>query len=440
MEPLLEVDALSVRRGTRVLRLPQLALAAGQVAALHAPSGAGKSTLLAALFGLLDPAAEVAGTVRWRGQPWPQLAPEQRRRVLRREIAFVLQDAPTALDPLARVGHQIERATERGSEAVDAALRQLGVADAPGVCRRWPHQVSGGEAQRALLALALLRRPALVVADEPSASLDGAAYAACVDALRGLAAGGAVLLLATHDGRLLRDLAARVLVLRDGAFVPGEPAHEPWPHAVRDGDVGTVPVLQAEGLSVGFAGRAVLRGVDFLVRRGEVVALVGASGTGKTTLARVLAGHLRPDAGRVVRPQRAHAVQLVPQDAFASLTPGRTLQSLLDETRAGSDLGPLLEQLQFGPELLARTAAGLSGGERRRAALLRALTVRPDVLVLDEPTAGLDRATAVAAMRSVFLLQRQRGMAIVLITHDLELAQTAAHRLVTLSEGSLWQR
>jgi peptide/nickel transport system ATP-binding protein len=435
---LLEIEAFEVRRRDWAVRLPALRLDAGQVAALFAPSGAGKTTLLAALFGLLDRGdATVAGSVCWRGVPWGSLPAAERRRQLRQEIVFLAQDAPSALDPLAPIGRQIADATGAALPAVVATLQELGVEPSRQVCGRLPHQVSGGEAQRVLLAIACLRRPALVVADEPSASLDDESYAELVRQLRRLVVRGAAALLATHDGRLLRDLEARALVGTDGVFAAGTVGAEPWPASGSKTDVGTVPVLTATGVAVARAGRQVLHGVDLQLCRGEIVALVGASGAGKTTLARVLAGQLRPAAGAVVRPGRAQAVQLVPQDAFGSLTPGRSVASLVDETAANGDLDRVASRLHLDAAALARAAGQLSGGERRRAAILRAVTVRPDVLVLDEPTSGLDRATAVQVMRSVLELQRDRGMAILLITHDRELAQAVAHRVLALRGGRL---
>lgn len=434
---LLEVEAFAVRRGAWSVRVPQLRLPAGQVAALHAPSGAGKSTVLAGLFGLLPASVGVDGAVRWRGGEWRELLQPSQRRALRDELVFLAQDAKAAWEPLAPIGRQIERATGCTPEQVAARLLELGVADAAALCRRLPHEVSGGEAQRALLAIAFLRQPLLVVLDEPTANLDDGAYAELRAHLQALVGRGAALLLASHDHRLLQDLGASVLTFADGVFTAGAVAARPWPRHGREPDVGTVPVLAAEHVRVAYAGRTVLDDVSLAVHRGEVVALVGVSGAGKSTLARVLAGQLRPATGVVRAPARQRAVQLVPQDALASLTPGRSLRSLCDETSLDGDDGRVAMRLQLPAAALARTGADLSGGECRRAALLRAMTVRPDVLVLDEPTAALDRDSGVAVVQSVLDLQRDRGMAVVLITHDLELAHAVAHRVVTLRGGKL---
>jgi peptide/nickel transport system ATP-binding protein len=438
--PLLHVHGFSVhRRDGFCVELPALELEAGRVAALYGPSGCGKTSLCLGLFGLLRGADFMtAGTVRLLDRDVAGAGDAERRGMLRNDVAFLMQDAHAALDPLQAVGAQIAQATSCSAADAANALERLGVQDAAALCRRLPHQISGGQAQRVLLAIAVLRKPALVVADEPSASLDGGNYAELVARLRTLLAAGSSLLLATHDHRLLEDLDAAVYALRDGKFVPGAPVEAPWPARPAGPDPGTVEVLGSRGLCVGFGERLVLDGVDFAVARGEVVAIVGESGAGKTTLARVLAGHRTPDAGSVQQPARRGAVQLCCQDATGSLTPRRTLRALVKE--ACVPFFPVEHAaagLQLDPAVLDREVAQMSGGERRRATLLRALAVQPDVLVLDEPTASLDREAAVAVLRALIALQQDRGIAIVLITHDLDLARAVAHRVVAVQGGKL---
>lgn len=424
--------------GFRVV-LQRLVLGPGKVAAVYGPSGCGKSSLLAGLFGLLErPGFTAGGHVRWQNRDLATLAPAEHQHLLRHDLVFLQQDAHAALDPLLPVGKQVEQATYQKPAEVVAMLERLGVAEAAALAERLPHQVSGGQAQRVLLAIAFLRRAGLVVADEPSASLDGGSYAELLARLQELIAGGAAVLLATHDHRLLRDLDAEVHVLQDGAFVRAEPSEPPWPTRPVF-DPGALPLLQANGVRVAFGARVVLDDVDFELRRGEIVCLVGESGAGKTTLVRVLAGHLRPDRGSVQRPARRAAVQLVCQDAHGSLTPKRPLRQLLLEAKApffDPEAGAVAVKLPTA--LLPRTREGMSGGERKRAALLRALAVQPDVLLLDEPTASLDRATATSVIETLVTMQRSRGLGLVVVTHDLVLAHAFGHRVLEVRGGRLW--
>lgn len=440
MQPLLAVEGFVVQRTPGwAVELPALTLPPGRVAALYGPSGCGKTSVLHGLFGLLrGDDTTTRGTVRLLGRDFAKAPPAERTHVRRHDLAFLVQDAHAALDPLQPVGQQIAQATYRSEADAAQALADLGVRDASVLCRRLPHQISGGQAQRVLLAIAFLRAPALVVADEPSASLDGGSYAELLAHLRRLIDNGSAVLLATHDHRLLRDLGADVYAATDGRFVPGEPQELPWPVLPDGHAVGKVPVLAARGVCVAFGSRTVLDGVDFELRRGEIVAVTGESGAGKTTFARVLSGHRAPDAGTVEGPPRATAVQLCCQDATGSLTPQRSLRSLVEEAKAPFfDLDRTAAALRLDAGLPARTAARMSGGERRRATLLRALAVQPDVLVLDEPTASLDRPAAVAVLESLLALQRSRGLAIVLVTHDQDLAAAVAHRVVAVQGGKL---
>ncbi|MGE3171049.1 MAG: ATP-binding cassette domain-containing protein [Planctomycetota bacterium] len=438
VQPVLAVEGFQLQRrsGFRV-GLPRLHLHPRRAVGLFAPSGGGKSSLLQALFGIAPAAGDdVRGAVQAFGRDLNALREVERRQILRNHTAWLLQDAQAALDPLQQVGDQVRQATYCSQAECTAALRELGVDEADRLVRRHPHQISGGQAQRVLFAVAALRRPELVVADEPTASLDDRTFAVVAARLRALRDAGAAILLATHDHRLLRELEAEVLVLQDGAFVPGAASPPPWPTGAAGIAAGEVPVLRAQVVAKRLGGRAVLNGVDLELHRGEVVVVVGGSGQGKTTLARILAGHLPPDSGRVDRPMRRGAVQLLCQDAASSLTPGRTLGSLLDEARAPFfDIGGALASLSLPASILERTVAEMSGGERRRAALLRALAVHPDVLVLDEPTASLDRAAAIAVVNTLMELREQRGLALVVVTHDSELAEAIGHKVLTLTGG-----
>lgn len=439
LDALLQVSDYTLKgTGGCTVRLPQLQLPPGGVAALYGPSGCGKTSMLVSMFGLLERRGwSGSGAVRFGSVDLVAKDPGDLQELRRSRMAFLMQDAHNALDPLVRVGEQVQAATGKGRDDVEAVLSRLGVEDAAALCERQPHRISGGQAQRVLLSIAFLRQPALVIADEPSASLDGGSYAELVGHLRELIDAGSALMMATHDHRLLRDLDAEVYALHGDTFERAEPDQEPWPARPSE-DVGAVAVLEASGVRVCYGSRAVLDDVDFVLRRGEIVALLGESGAGKTTLMRVLAGHRRPDRGVVDGPPRRAAVQLVCQDAFASLTPRRTLRSLLGEAHAsGFDAAAGASSVRLPVDVLDRTSASMSGGERRRAGLLRAIAVQPDVLLLDEPTASLDRGSAVTVIENLLAMRRSRALALVVATHDESLAEAIAHRRLILKEGRL---
>jgi peptide/nickel transport system ATP-binding protein len=430
--PVLELRDLRVTRADGwSVALDELSLSAGGVGALVGPSGCGKTSLLLGWLGLTGDA--VSGACRVLGAAWPPAHTSAGRQMLAGPVTVLLQDARATFDPLARVGAQLLDLTGRKRAACQTALADLGLADPLRIFAAWPHQLSGGQAQRVLLAVAFLRAPRLLIADEPTAGLDGASiddFTGGLEILR--AAHGTAVLVSTHDLSLVEALGA-ALWRHDGArFVAAGHERAAWPAA----DFGTTGacLLRATGVRHAFGATGVLDGVDLELLRGEVVALVGSSGCGKTTLAQVLARQLTPDAGRIDGPRGV----LLPQDALGSLTPGRSIRSLVAETAVdGFDLEVEAAAVGLPPASLDRTAARLSGGERRRAALLRALSVGPQLLILDEPTASLDYTAARAVMETVLAVQRRRGLTCLWITHDPDLAAAYAHRVLTLHGGRL---
>lgn len=433
MASVLRVSGRVVQRACGfTARLESLALAAGEAALLIGPSGSGKSTLLRSFAGLRDcDSLSAAGTVAVLGVDVMTLGWEARRRLLREQVAVLPQEAHAALDPMLAIGAQCGVLARSAPEILFATLERLGITDPAALCRRHPSQVSGGEAQRVLLAVAMLRQPRLLLADEPTSGLDDESVARWRSGLAELRAAGTAVVTASHDRRLRGQHGELQLVWNGtGGFAPGT-----VPVATVPGPVppaGSRAVAALRGAEVRREGRRLLDGVDLVVREGESVALCGPSGSGKSTLARVLAGHVAADAGTVERPFGPGSVQLVFQDAGSSLTPGRSISSLFRE--AGTD--PVLARcLGLDANLLARTARELSGGERQRAALVRALGPAPALLVLDEVASMLDPANARTLVEVLWGLDPRP--ALLWITHDEEFARAVASRVHRMESGRL---
>jgi peptide/nickel transport system ATP-binding protein len=438
------------------MSLEHLELGASEVAALVGSSGCGKTSLLLGWTGLL-PDLDVTGSRRVLGAAWPEANTSPWREMLAGPVTVLLQDAKAALDPLQRIGVQIRTVTGSSVDQCLEALGSLGLSEGKRILESRPHELSGGQAQKVLLAIALLRAPKLLLADEPTASLDGASidsFVAGVELLR--ERHGTAILLATHDFTLVEAVGARLFEHHEDAFEAASARSRTWPDWERRECRGVV--LRVQGLTKSFGANSVLCDLEMQIAPGEVVAIVGPSGCGKSTLARILTGHLKPDRGRVECASRQKLLfqetgrvqadrptetgvtdrQLLFQDAFASLTPGRTIRELLEETRVESfDCDREAAAIGLPADSLDRTASELSGGERRRAALLRALSVDPPVLVLDEPTASLDHDSARSVMMMVMNAQRRRRLACLLITHDREMADAFAHRVLELTQGRL---
>lgn len=436
----LAVHGLQLARGaTFALRVERLEVGSGGCVSIEGPSGSGKSSLLDAIVGLArvgDP-LRWSGVVEFAGRLRPQPGSDAHRRLLAEHVAVVPQDARAALDPLAPIGDQLAwhvRGLRPGD--VDAAFAQLGLASGAELLARRPHELSGGQAQRVLLALALLRRPALCFCDEPTAGLDAPRSRALGDAIARLRAASerTAFVVFGHDHAFAERLGATRYRVHEGTLRRDDSPPLAWQRAER-GEPGEV-LLAAEGLTLRHGARTVVSGFDLALRGGEIVALLGPSGAGKTTLARALAGHLEPAAGRVTRAVPRTQVQLLFQDAAGSLTPSRSVGALCRETSAvGFRLDDEAKRLGLDPALLVRGVEALSGGERRRAALLRALGVLPRVLLLDEPTSNLDRDRARDVVELLLELRRRSRVAMLWITHDDGLAAAVADRVVRIEEA-----
>ncbi|WP_432095590.1 ABC transporter ATP-binding protein [Streptomyces sp. bgisy100] len=478
-EPVARIEDLRVGAGGRTLvDGVSLTVLPGRCTALVGPSGSGKTTTGLALLGEYPAGAHVTGRVD---------VPDGR-------AGYVPQHPAAALNPARRAGALLGDIARRtpGTRAertarVAEALRLAQLPDPDTVLRRFPHQLSGGQQQRVVLAQALLSGARVVVADEPTTGQDALTKRRMAAELRELRARGIGLLLLSHDLDLVRELADDVVVLRNGRAVesgtaeqvltsPRHPAARallardaaPVPEPARSpgaGDragEGGAPCLEAVAVRAWHGGRrtgaVVLRDASVAVAAGACLAVVGRSGSGKTTLARCLAGLHRGWSGRVLldgRPlprslrgrsrEQLAAVQYVFQDAHAAFDPYRTVLDQVSRTAvrlrgatadaARAEALALLAGLGLPAETARRRPAGLSGGELQRAALARALLARPRVLVCDEITSGLDTVTRHSIGE---LLRRQRdeaGTALVLVTHDLAVANALADTVAVVEAG-----
>ncbi|GAA4682063.1 ABC transporter ATP-binding protein [Streptomyces chumphonensis] len=469
-----EIRKLRVETGGRaIVDGVDVRLVAGRITALVGASGSGKTTTGLALLGAYPAGARVSGEVR----------------TVDGLVGYVPQHPGAVLNPARRAGallHDIARVqtramprAERRAAARERVLHALSLAQLPDgetLLRRYPHQLSGGQQQRLVLAQALLVGARVVVADEPTTGQDALTKRRVVDQLAEVARQGIAVLLLSHDLDVVQALADEVLVMRDGNVVESGPADRLW-HAPRHpwtrellatppasaGPApaeGAGPVLQVRDLTARHGGTVVLRADVLSLGAGGCLAVVGRSGSGKTTLARCLAGLHRDHDGDVLldgvplpRSLRARSrgqlasVQYVFQDARAAFDEHRPVVDQVARTavrlrgvapdRARAEALDALAGLGLTGEPVRRGPDELSGGELQRAALARAVLARPQVLVCDEITSGLDTVTRRSLLDVLAALRRTRpDMGLILITHDLDVAALATH-VVVLDGGEL---
>ena len=478
--PALAVQALAVQgpHGP-IVREVALSVGRGEAVCLVGETGAGKSLIAQALLGLLPPGLAGSGRMALGDGGWRDLArPAALAEAWGHAIFLLPQEPAEALDPTMRLLGQVADAVPdgvpKGTSGHGRVARALGRLAGFGLdgaaARRIPAALSGGMAQRGLLAIAAECPAPVLVADEPTKGQDQARRAEVAAALRAMMAAGRALLIVTHDLVLPALLGARVLVLHDGVLVEegpaaqvlgapthpwtrrlvaAQPAHWPRRAAPADG----AALIEARGLGFGWRPRERLFDkLGLVLREGEIIGLAGPSGVGKSTLCDLLLGLRRPLAGQVLwrgediagassrRRAIQRAVQKLFQDPGAAFPPHRRLGRVFADLAAVTEaplarLPALLERLGVRADVLDRRVGEISGGEAQRLALARALLLRPAALIADKPTSRLDAVTQAELCRLLRDLADRDGLAVLLVSHDDALLDAMASRTLRLEPG-----
>lgn len=475
----------------------------GEILGLVGESGSGKSTLAHQMLGYLQPnARRLGGRIFFAGHDVATLPVEVLQKLRGNRISFVPQNPTTALSPAMRVGEQIAEVLRRHRRLepdaiqarVDELMRQVGLTGIPDIAMRYPHRLSGGQQQRIAIAMALACEPELIVLDEPTTGLDVTIQQQVIELLKALRASrGVSMVYVTHDLPLLSQIADRLAVLYRGRLVEIGAAAQVFSqptHAYAKSLIAAVPQFQAargrtiraapddapllsasairitygaSGGLLGFgraAGREVVHGVDFAIGRNETLALIGESGSGKSTIARAVCGLVPPTAGAIryrdkVLPPTLEArsaaerreIQYIFQNPDASLNPRMRVGEILARPRdvffgergaaVQEAVERALDDVRLPAEYLQRFPHELSGGERQRVAIARALIAEPSVLLCDEVLSALDVSVQARVLELLRDLRRRTGVAMLFISHDLGVVRSLADRVVVLFNGDV---
>jgi peptide/nickel transport system ATP-binding protein len=499
-QPVLDVADLRVNIGARtIVRGISFDVARGQTLGIVGESGSGKSMTALAATGLLDaPGSAVTGSSTLAGEAGTQLvgaSPKALRKVHGGRIGFVFQDPGTSLNPLLTLERQITESleahrqqTRRGAKSRALELLEaVGLPDPQTRLHAYPHQLSGGQRQRVMIAIALACDPELLIADEPTTSLDVTTQAQIIELVRDLQRDfGTAVVWISHDLGVIGQVADTVTVLQNGEAVEqattldvfDRPCH-PYTKellAARPLVGGTGPaaapkdapvLLRVEGLDVSFdvstpVGKSSVHAVQdlsFEIRRGTTLGLVGESGSGKSTVAGALTGLVKADAGTAtldgvgifgLRGKAEKAVRrrisLVLQDPFSSLNPRTRVGTSIGEPLAVHELvdgkqaraarvGELLDLVGLASSFAERYPHELSGGQRQRVSIARALAAEPELLILDESTAALDVSVQARVLELLADLQRELGLTYLFIAHDLAVVERVSHDVLVMRDG-----
>lgn len=489
-ERLLTIRNLQVfaHRQHPVLHGLDLHLDRGEVLGVIGESGAGKSTLgLAAMYYSRTGCRIAGGSVAFDGLDLHTLAEAELRKLRGSRIAYVAQSAAAAFNPAHRLLTQCtELPLQHGllspREARDYVTQLYAQLALPAtIGTRYPHQVSGGQLQRAMVAMAMAASPELIIFDEPTAALDVTTQIAVLVAIKKIIRSrNTAALYISHDLAVVAQLADRIAVLRHGRVVeegstpdilnqPQNPYTRRLLATWRQRAVGqsrrpSSVVLECQNLQAGYrSGPPVLNNLSFCLQRGKTVAMVGESGSGKSTLARVVSGLLPARAGVVLfdgRPLAAsyarrsrdslRRVQLISQMPDVALNPRHTVGRVLGrpvEFYFGlrgrvqqKRVAELLDMIELPAAFVARRTTELSGGQKQRLCIARALAARPDIIVCDEVTSALDPVGAEGIVRLLQGLQKALGLAYLLISHDVSVVKSLADEVLVLYQGCIVER
>ncbi|WP_312687962.1 microcin C ABC transporter ATP-binding protein YejF [Kosakonia sp.] len=481
-----------------VVRNLSLAIEAGETLALVGESGSGKSVSALSVLRLLPspPVEYPSGDILFHGESLLHASERIMRGIRGNKIAMIFQEPMVSLNPLHTLEKQLYEvlSLHRGmrreaarAEILDC-LDRVGIRNARSRLGDFPHQLSGGERQRVMIAMALLTRPELLIADEPTTALDVSVQAQILALLRELRDElNMGLLFITHDLSIVRKLADNVAVMQNGQCVeqnnapalfsaPTHPYTQRLLNSEPAGDPvalppGTPPLLQVNNLGVSFPIRKgvfrrvvdhnqVVKNISFSLRPGETVGLVGESGSGKSTtglaLLRLVAsrgtilfdGHPLHQWGRKqmlpVRPR----IQVVFQDPNSALNPRLNVLQIIEEglrvhqpelTRAAREqrVIEVMQEVGLDPQTRRRFPGEFSGGQRQRIAIARALILKPELIILDEPTSSLDRTVQAQILALLKSLQETHRLAYIFISHDLHVVRALCHQVIVLKEGEV---
>ncbi len=506
--PVLSIEDLRIDFQTRDGSVPavrgiSLEVRPGETLGVVGESGSGKSQTFMAVMGLLAPNGRASGSVRFEGREILGAPNRELNRVRGAGMGMIFQDPLTALTPHLKIGDQVGEPLRRsrGLSAADAraeALRWLERVRIPDAARRldqYPHELSGGMRQRAMIAGAMACAPRLLIADEPTTALDVTVQAEILDLMEELTReSGTGLVLITHDMGVVARLADRVCVMKDGAYVEAGSAAEVFARpqtdyarnllqaaprldrADRGGRPAPGPVAPEAPLAVeardvkvwfpvrrGLFGRRddlrAVDGVSLEIRQGETLGVVGESGCGKSTLSRAvlrliprtagavtLLGRDIPEADREALRSARRDLQIVFQDPLASLDPRMPVgdsiaeplgvfQPHLDRRAREAQVRAMMDRVGLSGDLINRYPHELSGGQNQRVGIARAMILKPRVVVCDEAVSALDVSIRAQIIDLLIDLQAEFGMAMMFISHDLAVVREISHRVMVLYMG-----
>jgi peptide/nickel transport system ATP-binding protein len=477
------IDGFADEQWHEIIKGVDVTLRRGEVLGFIGESGAGKSTLGLAAMGFARPGCRISrGEIVFDGVDLRRASDRQKRRLWGARIAYVAQSAAAAFNPAHTLLDQTVESTLRHglrsrSEAEADARALYAAMDLPdpgNIGERFPHQVSGGQLQRAMTAMAMAARPDLIIFDEPTTALDVTTQVNVLAAMRrAVQEFDTAAIYITHDLAVVAQMADRIKVLRYGEEVEEAETREMLAHPKQDytkslwsvrslrkeADPSEDVVLRAEGIDAAYGNKVqVLHDVSIDLPRGRTVAIVGESGSGKSTMAKVITGLLPPVRGEISfegetlppklkdrSKEQLRRIQMIYQMADTAMNPRQTVGEIIGRPLTfyhglkGKALErrivELLEQIELDEGFYDRLPGELSGGQKQRICIARALAADPDVILCDEVTSALDQIVQEGILKLLMRLQKEKGIAYLFITHDIATVEAISDEIVVMYQG-----
>ena len=478
----LHIEGFSDEKWHEIIKGIDLTLHRGEVMGLIGESGAGKSTLGLAAMGYTQPGCRITGgKITFDGADLMGLSDVQMRSYWGNRMTYVAQSAAASFNPAHRLIEQTTSSTIRfgikdRAEAYNDAHQlyaALNLPDPDRIGDRYPHQVSGGQLQRVMTAMAMSPRPDLIIFDEPTTALDVTTQVEVLSSMRIIVEEfNTAAIYITHDLAVVAQMADVIKVLRYGEEVEEADTRKMLksPKEAYTKSLWSVRALQKEtqkpseaimslrGIDAAYGSAKVLFGVDIEVPRGSTVAVVGESGSGKSTTARVITGLLPQSSGTVLfdgvelptrladrNKEQKRRIQMIYQMADTAMNPRQTVRDIIGRPlefylgirgKANTDrVIELLEMIELNADFLERLPAELSGGQKQRICIARALAANPDFIICDEVTSALDQIVQEGILKLLLRLQSELGLTYLFITHDISTVRAISDQVVVMNEG-----
>lgn len=472
---MLEVKDLFVTLGNKnivngiALKIPRKA-----IVGLVGESGSGKTISAMAIAGLLDSQMKTSGQIILEGTEISSLNYKERRRFNGSKIAFIFQEPMTSLNPLMKVGKQIEEVLKLHSDIskndrkarVLEIMKEVELSEPSKLYDKYPSELSGGMRQRVVIAMAAVLKPSLIIADEPTTALDADTGRSILKLIKGLNEKyGSKVLIISHDLNVIKSMCSYVYVMKDGELVENGTTKEIFEapknqytqsliEAIQKREKqikvkGTENILEVKEVSLFYREKkginVIAENISFFIKKGEILGLLGKSGCGKSTLSKAIAGLNKRYKGEIkYYGEGEEKIQMVFQDPYSSLNPSKTIGFILSEPLKNQgkltkeeikkEVLNILKQVELPEEFYNRYPHELSGGQRQRVSIGIALIAKPKLIIADEPVSALDVTVQKQILELFLKVQKETNISILMISHDIQVLNQVCDRIIKWNE------